>query len=62
MRRRTRWRKGVLSLPQLLLRFGYAAYVLRVLEEQVLQHHSIVMRLVVRGEHQRDPTTLRKRT
>ena len=37
-------------------------YVLRVFEEQILQHHSIVMRLVVRGEHQRDPTALRKRT
>ena len=25
------------------------------------RHHSIVMRLVMRGEHQRDPTALRKR-
>ena len=37
-------------------------YVLRAFEEQILQHHSIVMRLVMRGEHQRDPTALRKRT
>src|SRR5262249_5881517 len=37
-------------------------YVLRTLEEQILQHHSIVIRLVMRGEHQRDPTALRKRT
>ena len=36
-------------------------YVLHTLEEQILQHHSIVMRLVMRGEHQRDPTALRKR-
>src|SRR5215467_666641 len=30
-------------------------YVLRAFEEQILQHHSIVMRLVMRGEHQRMP-------
>ena len=36
-------------------------YVLRAFEE-ILQHHSIVMCLVMRGEHQRDPTALRKRT
>ena len=38
------------------------SYALRAFEEQILQHHSIVMRLVMRGEHQRDPTALRKRT
>ena len=36
-------------------------WILRVVEKQVLEHHSIVMRLVVRGEDQRDPTLLRKR-
>jgi hypothetical protein len=45
-----------------LRRHANLRYVLRAFEEQILQHHSIVMRLVMRGEHQRDPTALRKRT
>jgi len=55
---RKRWRCIVRSAPAT---FNLRS-MLRAFEEQILQHHSVVMRLVMRGEHQRDPTMLRKRT
>jgi hypothetical protein len=54
--------RAVDSIVEISAATCQSRYVLRAFEEQILQHHSIVMRLVMRGEHQRDPSALRKRT
>jgi hypothetical protein len=41
---------------------GRIPSALPVIAKQLLEHHSVIRRLVVRGEDQRDATILRKRT